>query len=126
MKKFLSAVMIAGSVSGMSVFSTAAIAQGGTMLSFADIAKAIDNCEKLLTKAGELNAVGGDKELIMKLLKAARQASKEITGDNFGADLDFTQDKLKRAYFGVKKGKDNRQESIAEAVKGFQILKTMI
>jgi len=126
MKKFLSAVMIAGSVLGMSVFSTAAVAQGGTMLSFSDIAKAIDDCEALVAKAGELNAAGGDKALVMKLMKAARQSSKMITGDNFGAELDFTQDKLKRAYFGVKKDKDNRAESIAEAVKGFQILKTMI
>ena len=126
MKKFLSAVMIAGSVLGMSVFSTAAVAQGGTMLSFSDIAKAIDDCEALVAKAGELNAAGGDKALVMKLMKAARQSSKEITGDNFGAELDFTQDKLKRAYFSVKKDKDNAAESIAEAQKGFQILKTMI
>ncbi len=126
MKKFLSAVMIAGSVLGMSVFSTVAVAQGGTMLSFGDIAKAIDNCEKLLTQAAELDAAGGDKALIIKLLRAARQSSKEITGDNFGAELDFTQDKLKRAYVGVKKDRENRAESLAEAIKGFQILKKLI
>ena len=73
----------------MSVFSTVAVAQGGTMLSFGDIAKAIDNCEKLLTQAAELDAAGGDKALIIKLLRAARQSSKEITGDNFGAELDL-------------------------------------
>lgn len=125
MKKFLSAIIIAGSVLGMSVFSTAAVAQGGTMLTYADIAKAIDDCEALIAKAGELDSAGGDKAIIMKLMKAARQSSKMITGDNFGAELDFTQDKLKRAYFSVKKDKDNRAESIATALEGFQILKTM-
>lgn len=125
MKKFLSAIIIAGSVLGMSVFSTAAVAQGGTMLTYADIAKAIDDCEALIAKAGELDSAGGDKAIIMKLMKAARQSSKMITGDNFGAELDFTQDKLKRAYFSVKKDKDNRAQAIADAVEGFQILKTM-
>ncbi|MEO1894711.1 MAG: hypothetical protein ABGX32_00395, partial [Methylococcales bacterium] len=74
MKKFLSAIIIAGSVLGMSVFSTAAVAQGGTMLTYADIAKAIDDCEALIAKAGELNAAGGEKAIIMKLMKAARQS----------------------------------------------------
>ena len=100
-----------------------------TLLIF--ISKQIRVAKSFLDK---LNVTGCNKKRILKLVREARLSFKMITGHsfkmitgyNFGIELVLIKDKLKRAYFDVKKDKDDRAESIAEAVKGFQILKTMI
>ena len=58
-------------------------------------------------------------------MDAARQQSKEVTGDNFGAYLQFANDDLKRARKAVKYGheKDEQLEKIDAAIAGFTELK---
>ena len=126
-KKTITAIMFAASLIGINVYSTSAVAQLGTDASYGRITAAIKHCLELLNTSKAAVDKGADKEMILKLMKAVRQESKEITGDNFGAELDFAQDDLKRAYRAVKKHESQTEmlESIDLAIKGFQTLKKL-
>ena len=123
-KKFITALFIAVSLISINVYSTSAIAAD---TSFARIAVAIDHCLELLKTAKEAVDHSADKETVLKLLNAVRQESKEITGDNFGADLDFVNDDLKRTLRAVKKHESEIEiiERLDLTIKGFETLKKL-
>ena len=127
MKKFLTALLMVGSLTGMGVYSTSAHAMGGTDLGYGQISAAINNVIELLTTAHKGVENGVDQETLLKVLKAARQESKEITGDNFGAELDFAQDDLKRAYKSIKDGKPESEQviNLNAAISAFHVLKKL-
>lgn len=127
MKKFITAVLFAVSLIGINVYSTSALAQGGSDTSYGRISLAIKNCIEGLKTAKESVDKGQDNELILKLMKNIRQESKNITGDNFGAELDFVQDDLKRAYRAIKKHESQTEmlERLDLAIKGFETLQKL-
>jgi hypothetical protein len=82
----------------------------------------------------KLNVTGCNKKRILKLVRETRLSFKMITGHslkmitgyNFGIELVLIKDKLKRAYFAVKRDKDNRADFLAKSIDDFQNLKTII
>ncbi len=126
LKKIFTALLMVGSLMGMS-YSTSAVAMGGQDLGYGQISNAINNVIELLNTAHKGIENGVSQETLIKVMKAARQESKEITGDNFGAELDFAQDDLKRAYKSIKDAKPQSEQviNINAAISAFNVLKKL-
>lgn len=126
MKNIFTALLIVGSLMSMS-YSTSAVAMGGKDLGYGQISSAINNVIELLNTAQKGIDNGVDQDTLIQVMKAARQESKEITGDNFGAELDFAQDDLKRAYKSIKDGKPQSEQviNVNAAISAFNVLKRL-
>lgn len=126
-KKDIAVIMFVLSLIGVSAYSTSSLAQGGSDASYGRITIAIDNVIDLLTTARQSIGKGVDTKTLIKIMKATRQESKEITGDNFGAELDFAQDDLKRAYKAIKNDKPKTEQiiNLNAAISAFHVLKKL-